>query len=118
MTLSKGAPVKRRSPAAVFWLPIITFGIYFIVWYAKTRGELKAQGQSVPTTWLFIVPIVSFWWLWKFSVAASNVSGKSAGGTFVLLLLLANIGQAIVQNGLNKRQVAPVAVAESVPAVA
>ncbi|MFZ4893337.1 DUF4234 domain-containing protein [Plantibacter sp. Mn2098] len=101
--------MKRRSPAAVFFLPIITLGIYFIVWYAKTRGELKAQGQSVPTTWLFIVPIVSFWWLWKFSVGAANVSGKSAGGTFALLLL-GSIGQAIAQNGFNKRNVAPVAV--------
>lgn len=101
--------MKRRSPAAVFWLPFITFGIYWVVWLAKTRGDLNRVGQSVPTTWLYIVPIVSFWWLWKFAAGAATVSGKSTGGTFVLLLLLGQLGGAIVQSGLNKRDTIPLA---------
>ncbi|WP_416348862.1 DUF4234 domain-containing protein [Microbacterium sp. STN6] len=95
--------MKRRSAAAVFFLPIITLGIYWLVWLAKTRGELKGQGAAVPTTWLYIVPIVSFWWLWKFSAGVTRVTGGSTGASFVLLLLLGSLGGAIVQSGMNRR---------------
>ena len=108
--------MKRRSPGAVFWLPVVTFGIYWFVWLAKTRGELNKQGASIPTTWLYILPIVSFWYLWRFASGAAQVSGKSAGSTFALLLLLGTIGGAIVQSGLNNREQLPVA--STVPAVA
>ena len=42
--------MKRRSPAAVFFLPFLTHGIYWIVWLARTRGELKSRDADVPTT--------------------------------------------------------------------
>jgi hypothetical protein len=101
--------MKRRSAAAVFFLPLITLGIYWIVWLAKTRGELKAQGASVPTTWLYIVPIVSWWWLWKLSAGIAKVTGGGTGGKFALLLLLGNIGGTFVQAGMNERASANVA---------
>ncbi|GGE95726.1 DUF4234 domain-containing protein [Mycetocola zhadangensis] len=95
--------MKQRSAAAVFFLPLITFGIYWIVWLAKTRGEVNGQGTSVPTTWLFIVPFVSIWWLWTLSAGISKVSGGGTGGKFALLLLLGNIGATFVQAGMNTR---------------
>jgi hypothetical protein len=95
--------LKRRSPFAVFLLPIITLGIYQLVWYAKTRGELKESGASIPTTWCIIVPILGFVWLYWLAAAIKTVTGKqSSVGTFVLLLLLGSIGNAIVQSGINK----------------
>lgn len=93
--------MTHRSPAAVFLLPVVTLGIYWFVWLAKTRGELNAQGAKIPTTWLYILPIVSYWYLWRLASGAALVSGKSAGGVFALLLLLGNLGGAIVQSGLN-----------------
>lgn len=88
----------------MFFLPLITFGIYWIVWLAKTRGELNSQGASVPTTWLFIVPFVSIWWLWKFATGVSQVSGGGVGGKFSLLFFLGTIGAAFVQAGMNSRR--------------
>jgi hypothetical protein len=95
--------LNRRSAAAVFFLPLITFGIYWIVWLAKTRGELKSQGADVPTTWLIIVPFVSIWWLWKLAAGIAQVTGGGVGGKFALLLLLGNIGATFVQAGMNTR---------------
>ena len=95
--------MKRRSAAAVFFLPLITFGIYWIVWLAKTRGEVKAQGAAVPTTWLVIVPFVSIWWMWKLSEGIAQVTGGGVGGKFALIFLLGNIGGAFVQAGMNQR---------------
>ncbi|MCU1507063.1 MAG: hypothetical protein JWP05_2032 [Microbacteriaceae bacterium] len=97
------AALEHRSPAAVFFLPIITFGIYGIVWFAKTRGELNRAGASIPTTWCIIVPVLSIFWLVWFAQGIKLVTGKpSAVGTSLLLVLLGSLGAAIVQNDLNK----------------
>ena len=98
-----GPALKRRSPAAVFFLPIITFGIYSIVWYAKTRGELNSAGAGIPTTWCIIVPVLSIFWLAWLAQGIKTVTGKpSAVGTGLLLILLGGLGAAIVQSDLNK----------------
>ena len=35
--------MQHRSPAAVFILSLVTFGIYAIYWEVKTKGELVRQ---------------------------------------------------------------------------
>ena len=42
--------VKVRSPWAVALLPIITLGIYHLVWWYKINKELKAYGEARATT--------------------------------------------------------------------
>ena len=95
--------LKRRSPAAVFLLPIVTFGIYSIVWYAKTRGELNLAGAGIPSTWCIIVPVLNIFWLVWLAQGIRTVTGKqSAVNTALLLVLLGSLGAAIVQSDLNK----------------
>lgn len=96
--------MNRRSPAAPLLLPIVTFGIYYLVWFVKTKNEINLTAQSrIPTAWLLIVPIASFWWLWKYAVGAEEATNKgiSRSAAFWLLLLLSFIGMAIVQNAFN-----------------
>ena len=63
---------KDRSPASVLGLSIITFGIYYIVWYYKINNEIRhhdpdievspgwaAAAISLGAILLFIPPIVS-----------------------------------------------------------
>ena len=38
--------VKVRNPWAVALLPIITLGIYHLVWWYKINKELKAYGEA------------------------------------------------------------------------
>jgi hypothetical protein len=97
--------MTNRSPVAVLLLPIITLGIYSLVWLVKTKREMnELVTPKVPTTWLMIVPIANFVYLWKFSAAVTQVTKGAAGqGTaFALMLLLGPIGQAVVQSWLNK----------------
>ncbi|MFP3581315.1 DUF4234 domain-containing protein [Arthrobacter sp. SIMBA_036] len=103
--------MKVRSIAAPLLLPLITFGIYALVWSVKTKNELNQSGASIPSAWLLIVPIASIIWLWKYSVGVEMFTRKGLGrhATFWLLLLLGSIGSAIVQNKFNK-------VIEAVPA--
>lgn len=96
--------MKRRSPALVFFLPIITFGIYGLVWYVMTKNEMNAQGAKIPTAWLIIVPFANIYWMWKFCVGVEKVTngGMSAAVAFLLAWLLGSIGMAIIQSSLNQ----------------
>lgn len=107
--------MKLRGPIAVFFLSLITFGIYAIVWQVKTKNEMNKLGATIPTAWLMIVPIVSLYWMWKYCEGVEKVTGGklSAILAFVLLFVLGVIGMAIIQNEFNK--VAPGAAAAPVP---
>jgi Domain of unknown function (DUF4234) len=96
--------MNKRSVAAVVILTCITFGIYAIVWYVKTKDEMVKEGADIPTAWLMIVPIASIYWMWKWAGGVEHVSkGKSAQAVnFILVFLLGLIGMAIMQSTLNK----------------
>jgi uncharacterized protein DUF4234 len=67
-----GTVVKIRNPFGVFALSIVTFGIYYAVWYFKVNRELRdAAGIEVsPVTavlaisigWVIIVPPFVSWY--------------------------------------------------------
>lgn len=96
--------MQRRDPLMVFFLSLITFGIYALWWYVKTKTEMNSRGAQIPTAWLIIVPIVNWYWLWKFCEGVETVTGKgmSAAVAFLLVFFLSIIGIAIIQDGLNK----------------
>ena len=96
--------MKQRSPIAVFLLGLITGGLYSWYWIVKTKGEMNKLGEKIPTAWVWLIPFVSIWWLWKYSEGVEHVTGEklSAVLTFVLLFLLGIIGHAIVQDSFNK----------------
>ncbi len=96
--------MKERSPALVLVFSIITLGIYAIVWMVKTKNEMNRSGANIPTAWLIIIPIVSIWWMWKYSEGVETVTNKEMSGpiAFILLFLLSIIGMAIIQVNFNK----------------
>jgi hypothetical protein len=97
--------MKHRSPVAVLLLPLVTFGIYSLYWLVATKTDInKVAEPKVPTAWLLIVPIVNFIFLWKYSVGAEQATKGAAGQvpTFLFLLILGPIGQAITQASYNK----------------
>ncbi len=97
--------MKKRSPLAVLFLPIITFGIYGLVWYVSTKEEMKVLGASIPTAWLLIIPFANFYWLWVYSEGVETVTKKKTGHleSFLLLFFLGVIGMAIIQNKFNQQ---------------
>lgn len=101
--------MKQRSPLAVFFLSLITLGIYAIVWEVKTKNELNSRGADIPTAWLIIIPFANLWWAWKYAEGVEKVtSGKiSAVMTLILVVLLGIVGFAILQSEYNKLTLAP-----------
>ncbi|HEX4058118.1 MAG TPA: DUF4234 domain-containing protein [Galbitalea sp.] len=96
--------MKLRSPAAPLLLPLVTLGIYTLVWNVKTKNEMnKTIANRIPTAWLLIVPIANIFWLVAYSRGARQFNGAgSTAGTFWLLALLGIIGEAILQARFNR----------------
>jgi hypothetical protein len=113
--------VKVRNPWAVALLPIITLGIYHLVWWYKINKELKAYGEAkgfdlgqnptnsllalVPGFLIIVPPLVSYWNGTKRVQGASKIAGRepvSGWITLILYLLLAPGMWFYLQNALNE----------------
>ena len=113
--------VKVRNPWAVALLPIITLGIYHLVWWYKINKEMKAYGEAKgfdlgqnPTNsvlalfpgGIIIVPALMTYWNGTQRVpGTAKVAGKEpVNGWLVLVLyLVLALGMwAYLQSSLNK----------------
>ena len=97
--------IKERNIIVVYLLGIITFGIYFIYWFAKTKDEMNNNfGSSIPTAILIIIPIANLYWLYKYAEAFAEKVKKDNNTILwaLLFILISIITPAIVQSELNK----------------
>ncbi len=96
--------MQHRNPIMVIFLSLITLGIYTLVWSVRTKDEMNTKGAQIPTAWLSVIPLVDYFWLWKFSEGVEVVTSKkmSAAVAFCLLFFLGVIGMAIIQDKLNQ----------------
>jgi hypothetical protein len=89
----------------VLILPVITFGIYFIYWLAKTKDEINNLGADIPTTWLVIVPVGNFYWYYKYSEGFSSFVKKDKSTLplwFILFLFAPFVAVVMIQTELNR----------------
>jgi hypothetical protein len=113
--------VKVRNPWAVALLPIITLGIYHLVWWYKINKELKAYGEAkgfdlgqnptnsllalVPGFLIIVPPLVTYWRGTKRVQGASKIAGREPvnGWIVVILYLLLAPGMWFyLQSALNQ----------------
>jgi Domain of unknown function (DUF4234) len=111
---------KVRNPWAVALLPIITLGIYHLVWWYKVNKELKAFGESrgydlgrnptnsllalFPGVFILIPPLVSYYRGTKRVQGAQALAGREPVNGWIALILYLFIGiafPAYLQVGLN-----------------
>jgi hypothetical protein len=113
--------VKVRSLWAVALLPIITLGIYGLVWWYKVNKEMKEFGDArghdlgqnpvnsllalFPGFLIIVPPLVSFWRGTQRVQETSKVAGKDPLNgwiALILYLLLGIVFPAYLQNSLNQ----------------
>jgi hypothetical protein len=97
--------VKVRNPWAVALLPIITLGIYHLVWWYKINKELKAYGEAkgydlgqnptnsvlalFPGALIVIPALVTYYRGTQRVQGAAKIAGReSVNGWIVLILYL------------------------------
>lgn len=112
--------VKVRSPWAAALLPIITLGIYHLVWWYKINKELKAYGEAKghdlgqnPTNsvlalfpgGIIVIPaLITYWRGTKRVMGAARLSGKEPVNgwiSIILYILIAPAFWAYLQVSLN-----------------
>ncbi|MDB5171120.1 MAG: hypothetical protein JWO35_814 [Candidatus Saccharibacteria bacterium] len=66
------------STAKIYIMHLLTFGLYFFYWCAKSRQAINqaARQQLVPKIWYLIIPGLSYWWVWEYANALEHVSYK------------------------------------------
>jgi len=118
---NSGDKVKIRSPWAAALLPIITLGIYHLVWWYRINRELrdygKAKGYDLgqnPTNsllalfpgGLIIVPaLITYWRGTKRVMGASKIAGQTPLNGWIAIILYLLIAPALwgyIQSELNK----------------
>ncbi len=127
--------VKIRSPWAAALLPIITLGIYHLVWWYRINRELRDYGKAKgfdlgqnPTNsvlalfpgGLIIVPaLITYWRGTKRVMGASKVGGQEPLNGWIAILLYLFIAPglwAYVQVSLNDLWQAEADAIEGLPA--
>jgi hypothetical protein len=81
--------MKKRNPAAVLLLPLVTLGIYAIYWLVVTRRELlqrSGQPKAIPSVWLLFLPLLLLIALVAGSFAAQYAGSARIAVTIVLVL--------------------------------
>ncbi len=112
--------VKIRSLWAVALLPLVTFGIYHLVWWYRINRELRDYGRAkgydlgqsptssllalFPGAIIIVPPLVSYWRGTKRIQGAARLAGKEppSGWIALILYLVLAIGfWAYLQSSLN-----------------
>ncbi|HEX6754301.1 MAG TPA: DUF4234 domain-containing protein [Solirubrobacterales bacterium] len=127
--------VKIRSPWAAALLPIVTLGIYHLVWWYRINRELRDYGKAKgfdlgqnPTNsvlalfpgGLIIVPaLITYWRGTKRTMGASRVAGQEPLNGWIAILLYIFIAPALwayIQVSLNHVWEAEADAIEGLPA--
>ncbi len=103
--------VKVRSPWAVALLPIITLGIYHLVWWYRINKELKAYGEAngrdlgqspvnsllalFPGGLIIVPALITYWRGTKRVMGAARLAGQEPVNGWIVLLLYLFISPAM-----------------------
>jgi len=112
--------VKIRSPWAAALLPIVTLGIYHLVWWYRVNREMRDYGASkgydlgqnptnsvlavFPGLLIIVPPLVTYWRGTKRAMGASRLAGQEPLNGWIAILLYVFIAPALwayVQVSLN-----------------
>lgn len=105
--------VKIRSPWGVWWLSLVTFGIYYLVWYVKVNKEIARLSENtihVGTLGLWLsqcAPIAAWISLSNTSKRLTAVQQRrsltptTTGGMMILSSLWFGSHQRYLQRRLN-----------------
>lgn len=115
---AEGLQMKARNPFGVWFLwPLLTFGIYHLVWYYKIHREMAEfdRRRQVPVagpmlvllllSWTLIAPLVSYYNTGnriRNVQRAAGLTASCSGGVGTLLMLVFGLGMFYYQSELNK----------------
>jgi hypothetical protein len=102
--LATAGGFEKRSAVGLFFLVMVTCGIYAFFWYAETSRVARSRGAEIPPLWHVFIPILNLIWMWKWCQGMEKATGGrlSAGTSLIMLLFLGAIGMGLIQSKLNE----------------
>ncbi|TCC56401.1 DUF4234 domain-containing protein [Kribbella pittospori] len=116
--VAQGLQMKQRNPVGVWLgLPLITLGIYHLVWYYKIHAEMAQfdRRRVVPVAgpmlvllllgWTFVAPLVSYFNTGNRIANTQRAAGlpvTCSAGVGLLLMFVFGLGTLYYQSELNK----------------
>lgn|SRR3990167_8980024 len=100
--------IKHRDLVFVALMFIFTLGIYYIYWTIKTKNEIKSLGCQIPSALLAFLPIIHFYFWYKYAQGFVDCAEKQKNNTSMVYLytialsLVPLLGMLVVQNKLNQ----------------
>ena len=101
--------ISQRSGWAVFFLTIITFGLYVLYWLYESVEELRAFNKEIPhqgVVFLLFIPlvniVVAIILYLVISKTINKLTGFSKNGLFLLFLFLPSIAIIVAQLEMNQ----------------
>jgi hypothetical protein len=96
--------ITQRIIWKMILLMLVTGGLYIIYWIFITRREFLQFDPTIPTAWIFFIPIANFYLLYKLAYTFCKHILKQESTTtlyFFLLTLLMPAGEIIFQIHMN-----------------
>ncbi len=90
------------STAKIYVLCVLTLGLYFFYWAAKSRALVNqaAKKELVPSTWLLAIPGVNYWWVWQYANALEHVSFQRIKAVDTFSYYLIGTGLLFLSSGI------------------
>lgn len=90
MIYNKQAVVQKRQP--LIWGLLSILIIPTIVWVFRARKDLMAlTGERIMSAWFCFIPLVGFYWWYKFSRTLIQAQASGGLGLFVFSLLCMSV---------------------------
>ncbi len=71
--------IRKQGPWGLWWLTIVTFGVYYLVWYGRINKELAdVQGAEVPANGKWWSQLVPFYGLYGLAKTADRLNDAHA----------------------------------------
>lgn len=96
---------RHRRLLGVALLQLMTLGLYSLVWLHHTKKDLQAQGATIISMWIILIPVVGWIiFIWSFSKGIAKVLHLHISSTFIFLLLIPCVTTLIFQHFMNQAE--------------
>jgi len=101
--LGIGAAAIDGSLLTLAALTFVLFALYIYYWFYKTKQEINSLGADIPSFILIFIPIVNFFWFYKYAQGVVKFLKKGDGPVlwFFFTLFLMPIAAYFIQKKLN-----------------
>jgi hypothetical protein len=76
---------EKQSLITLILLTLVTFGIYYLIWFYNTKEDINGIGGKIPTFFLYFIPLLNIYFLYCFAHEFVHCVRKEDNAALVFL---------------------------------